>query len=94
MPSFQEKIPVVESTQAARELEEGSVLVVDCKQSHYRLLNGSGSFLWKQINGELSVNQLATRLSEEFEIDQETALRDTEAFLMEMEKRSIVSWQK
>jgi hypothetical protein len=93
MSEMSHKIPVALEAQASRELEEGSVLLVDCQTSNYRLLNSAGSFLWKQINGERDVSSLAHLLSQEFDIDDATAFKDTEIFMHEMQDRKIISWQ-
>lgn len=89
-----EKIPVTLESQACRELEEGSMLLVDCKSSDYRLLNSTGSFLWKQIDGKRSLADLAQLLTEEFEVSMEQALKDSETFLNVMEEKKAVSWEK
>lgn len=93
MTKNNQKIPIIKNTQASRELNEGSVLVIDCEEANYRLLNDSGSFLWKQIDGQRSLQELSELLAQEFSIDTEQALNDTQIFLAEMEKREMLQWQ-
>jgi hypothetical protein len=90
----QEDVPVVEGTQASRELTEGSVVVVDCPSGSYRLLNDSGSFLWSCIDGELSVKNIAEKLAETYELEEEQALSDTNHFIEHMLAREMISWKK
>ena len=88
------KIPQIDEIQASRELQEGSVLVVDCKKANYRLLNASGSFLWKEIDGEKDVATLADLLAEKYDLDKDTAVSDTEIFLKSMDSRKMLSWKQ
>ena len=50
--------------------------------------NGTAAFLWKKAGeiGDFTAEQLAAKLSEEYNIDNATALADTE--------RLLASWQK
>lgn len=50
--------------------------------------NGTAAFLWKKACeiGDFTAEQLAAKLSEEYNIDNATALADTE--------RLLASWQK
>jgi len=47
-------------------------------------LNETGKFIWENITDDKTAEQLSTLMTEEFEIDQQTALRDVEAFLKQM----------
>jgi len=87
------KIPEVSKKQATRELNQGSVVVVDCDTASYRLLNNCGSFLWGQINGENSVEDIARSLTNNFEVDYEAALKDTKIFLEEVVRKDMVTWK-
>ena len=44
-------------------------------------LNGSGKFLWEKLSVGATHDELVAALLEEYEIDAETASRDTDAFL-------------
>ena len=55
-------------------------------------LNDSAAFLWERIDGrDFSVQDLADALVEEYEIDAETALRDSEAIARKWIEAGIVA---
>ncbi|MBR1869248.1 MAG: PqqD family protein [Bacteroidales bacterium] len=55
-------------------------------------LNDSAAFLWERIEGrDFSVQDLADALVEEYEIDAETALRDSEAIARKWIEAGIVA---
>jgi len=93
MDNMLKKIPVINQTQASRELKEGSILAIDCSDSSYRLLNSTGSFLWKHIDGKRSVEELLAKLISEFSVDKETAIRDIQHFLDTMINKEMLLWQ-
>ena len=44
-------------------------------------LNGTGKFLWELLGKDVTEDDLVSALISEYEIDRETAARDTERFL-------------
>ena len=44
-------------------------------------LNGTGKFLWEKLSSDVTSEELVAALMAEYEIDSQTATRDTEAFL-------------
>jgi hypothetical protein len=53
-------------------------------------LNDTGSFLWKNIDGQRSAADLAGLLAESYEVAPDVALIDTQALLEEMSSRKLV----
>jgi hypothetical protein len=49
-------------------------------------LNETGAFIWEQINGERSIQELIDSLTEEDEIDKNTAEKDVFLFIDKMQK--------
>tara|TARA_R110000868_G_scaffold132380_2_gene343138 strand:+ start:70675 stop:70935 length:261 start_codon:yes stop_codon:yes gene_type:complete len=67
------------------------VLIMDTtylKQAHS--LNSTAAVVWENLNGKNSPEQLATILSEEFEIDESTAMSDVEALLTRFRKLQLI----
>jgi hypothetical protein len=62
---------------AWREIED-SVVIISPEDSVVHELNDTASFIWKQFNGKHTLEEIAARLVEEYEIDTETALADVE----------------
>ena len=54
-------------------------------------LNETGAFIWEQINGKKSVLEIIAALTEEYEIDEETAQKDVLDFVKNMNEYLIVS---
>jgi len=48
-------------------------------------LNETAKFLWESISDDISYEDLAKLLTDEFEVDAETARRDIAAFLSTMD---------
>ena len=54
-------------------------------------LNESAAYLWKSVNGiDFTADTLADLLVERYEIDRETALRDSEAIIVKWKEAGIV----
>ncbi|MBL4585715.1 MAG: PqqD family protein [Flavobacteriales bacterium] len=49
-------------------------------------LNDVASFIWEELNVDLTENSLTEKLVLEFDIDKETASADLKSFLLELEK--------
>ena len=55
-------------------------------------MNESAAYLWKSIDGkEFDAKTLADLLTEHYEIDAETALRDSEAIIVKWKEAGIVT---
>jgi hypothetical protein len=54
-------------------------------------LNETGAFIWEQINGERSVEEIITVLISEYDIDNENAVKDVFSFIDDMNKYLVVS---
>ena len=69
---------------------DDQVIVLEMESGTYLNLNGSGCVLWKALSKSASVDQLTCSLVESFDVSQDQARRDTEAFLDELTRRSLV----
>jgi len=74
---------------AWREIDEATV-IISPTDSVMHELNDTGSFLWKNIDGQRSAAQLAELLAESYEVTPDVALNDTQALLEEMSTRKLV----
>lgn len=54
-------------------------------------LNETGAFIWELINGKKSVGDLIEALTEEYEIDRETATSDVFSLIDKMSKYLIIN---
>jgi hypothetical protein len=74
---------------AWREIDEATV-IISPTDSVMHELNDTGSFLWKNIDGQRSAAELAELLVESYEVAPDVALSDTQALLEEMSSRKLV----
>lgn len=54
-------------------------------------LNETGAFIWEQINGKRNVEEIISILTEEYDIDNNTASEDVFSFIENMSKYLIIS---
>lgn len=54
-------------------------------------LNETGAFIWDQINGKRSVEEIISALITEYDIDEKTASEDLFSFIENMNKYLIIS---
>jgi hypothetical protein len=74
---------------AWREIDEATV-IISPTDSVMHELNDTGSFLWKNIDGQRSAAELAGLLAGSYEVAPDVALTDTQALLEEMSSRKLV----
>lgn len=54
-------------------------------------LNETGAFIWEKIDGTRTVGDIIKSLTEEFDVDNETAKEDVFSFINEMSKYLVVN---
>jgi len=74
---------------AWREIDDETV-IISPQDSVMHELNNTGSFLWKNIDGDKSAAELAELLAANYEVTPDIALSDTQALLEEMSSRKLV----
>lgn len=53
-------------------------------------VNETGAFLWDQLSAERTIEELAEAVFQEYEVDRETAVKDTEEFIGLLQKYKIL----
>lgn len=69
---------------------DGKGILVDLESGYYFSLNKTGQFIWGQIDGERNLGEIARRLVEQFEVDEETALRDCIELATRLHEQGLV----
>lgn len=92
------QIPVHSASVVTRKTGEEYVIVpvtenIADMDSIYTL-NGTGAFIWEQIDGKNSLEEIVTKLSEEYETDPETAGKDLLAFIENMVRIGVVEMKE
>jgi hypothetical protein len=74
---------------AWREIDEETVIISPAESVMHEL-NDTGSFIWKNIDGRRSAQEIATLMAANYEVTVEVALTDTEALLVELSSRKLI----
>lgn len=74
---------------AWREID-GETVIVSPNDNTMHELNDTGSFLWRNIDGQRNATELAKLLVANYEVTAEVALADTQSLLQEMSSRKLV----
>jgi hypothetical protein len=69
---------------------DGEVIVLDKRTWSYLAINGSGALLWREIVKGTTAAVLIERLRETYELDEQTATRDVEAFVSMMSANDLL----
>jgi hypothetical protein len=54
-------------------------------------LNESGAFIWEQIDGKRNVEEIVSTLTEEYDIDHDSAEKDVFSFISDMSNYLIIN---
>ena len=69
---------------------DGEIVALDEATAEYLAANEAGGLLWRALAHGATRDELATRLAEEFGIERERALADTDAFVAELRARDLL----
>ncbi len=69
---------------------DGEVLILDLSTSTYLAVNRTGAVLWEDLLKGSTHERLVSRLAEQFGIDEDTAVRDLDAFLSDFRERELL----
>lgn len=69
---------------------EDDGMLLDLETGNYFEVNSVGLFIWECLGSEISEEQIAKRLSSEFSIPVERALKDTRGFLTLLRRNKLV----
>lgn len=74
---------------AWREIDEETI-IISPSESVMHELNDTGTFIWKNIDGQRSAEELARMLAEAYEVTEDMALADTQELLEQLSSRKLV----
>ena len=74
---------------AWREIDDETV-IISPGESVMHELNDTGSFVWRNIDGQRTAVDLASLLVEQYDVTQEVALTDTLGLLEELSTRKLL----
>ena len=73
----------------------GSYMIISLSESESSIakmqtLNETGAFLWDELSKSSTEEALVKRLTEEYDVDSSTALKDVSAFLKALEQSNLL----
>ncbi len=68
---------------------EGETILFN-KKNEFFVLNKTGTFIWKKINGKNSENQIASELTKKYGIKKEKALKDTKELIKKLSSLKLI----
>jgi hypothetical protein len=74
---------------AWREID-GGVVIISPEDHRIHELNSTASFVWKQMDGRRTVEDLADLLTKEFDTVRESALVDIDQLVSSLEEKSLL----
>ncbi len=69
---------------------DGQVIVLDKRTWSYLSINDSGACLWREIARGATQAELIARLQEAYELDEQRATRDVDAFVSMMQAHGML----
>lgn len=74
------------------DLEDGSAVLLDLNSKFYYSLNDTGRLVWQVFDSEPSVQveNLVSKIVEEYDVSEEDARRDVEEFITNLSKEGLV----
>ena len=69
---------------------DGEILLLDVATSTYLSVNQSAALLWQQLHAGTTREELVRALAETYELDDQTAADDVDAFLADCRDRGLL----
>ena len=69
---------------------DGEILVLDPERDQVHQLNASASLIWQHYDSGADLEEIATRLAMEFDLDEDKAKRDVRAALEDFRRLELI----
>jgi hypothetical protein len=90
MQEISAKTRVEQCPDCAYQLMNNKIIIVYPKERTIHRLNETGSAIWKAIEKHKSIEELARFISNEYEVDYDTALKDIVKFILQLKGNNLV----
>ena len=90
MSTFDEKSVPRRHEEATSRTVDGEEVVMLPHVGYVHVLNETGAFLWAHMDGQRTVEEIARAMTEDFDMDYDTARDDLLALLHELESKQMV----
>jgi hypothetical protein len=72
-------------------LMDGEMVLLDLDTGDYFVLNKVGAFIWDLLNGDITIDGVAGKVVERFDVSLNQANNDIRHFLNELQKKGMVT---
>lgn len=69
---------------------QGESVLLDLNTGLYFSLNPVGSFIWRLLDGALTARAIAEQMSANYDVDPDTAARDTEELMRDLLDQKLI----
>jgi methyltransferase-like protein len=69
---------------------DGELLLLNREQEKIHQLNPVASFIWNKLDGQNTLEQLVTAITEKYDVEQNAAKRDLERLLNELSDLNLI----
>ncbi len=88
-----ETIPIKRDSFSSRAIDDETIIVND-QGDRLHTLNRTGSFIWKQIDGEASLGKILENLCAEYDVPPRSAEDDLLKYIGELAEKGIVHFKE
>ncbi len=75
-------------------LLDGEAVIVSPTTGEIRVLNQVGAEIWQMVAQNMSFEQIVSEITEQYGLSTKEAEADLSNFLIDLEDRGLISWQK
>lgn len=72
-----------------KEIDEETI-ILNHKKNEFFILNKTGTFIWKKINGKNTEKKIAESLAEKYRINKKQALADTKEIIKKLLSKKLI----
>ncbi len=69
---------------------DDEAVVLNLDSGHYYILNETGCRIWELLDGKSSIDDIADKICQEYEVDRNAAQKDTVRIISELEEEKLV----
>jgi len=85
---------IVYRTEESADSSKRETLVFNPETGEIKLLNDTATFVWNLCDGKHSVEDIATRIIEEYDIDYNVCKSDLTDLLHKLEEMKLIYWKE
>ncbi len=85
------EVVVTRGADAAWQVVDDKVVVVTPRSREIHILDGTGGTIWNRISEPATLSAVVDAVCEEYDVDRETAERETREFVSDLVEKGVVS---